>query len=185
MSPLFETIRIENHQIHNLTYHEARLNASRKALFGIDKPLHLHLNADFAQLTRCKVIYAQEILSVEYHSYTPKNYRDFTVVEKAISYPHKYLERSVFDGYDEKAMPIFVHEGLVSDTSIANLAFCIDGVWQTPAKPLLHGTMRAKLLDEQKFICADVRVEDIAKATKIAMINAMIGFKIIEDFTLV
>ena len=71
---------------------------------------------------------------------------------------------------------VFIKEGLIADTSIANIACKIDDKWLTPKKPLLEGTTRARLLDEKKLILADISVEDFKRATSIAFLNALTGF---------
>jgi len=71
---------------------------------------------------------------------------------------------------------IFVKDGLISDSSIANVACLIHNQWLTPKKPLLLGTTRARLLDEKKLTTADISVEDFKSSDKIAFFNALTGF---------
>jgi 4-amino-4-deoxychorismate lyase len=73
-----------------------------------------------------------------------------------------------------------VQGGLVSDTTIANVAFFDGSVWLSPKKPLLEGTTRARLLDEKKIHLADIEANDLKRFKKIALLNAMIGFDILQ-----
>ncbi len=68
------------------------------------------------------------------------------------------------------------------DTSIANLAFFIEGKWITPDTPLLEGTMRAYLLDRRKIFLGKISIKELKYAKKIAIMNALIGFREINNF---
>lgn len=82
------------------------------------------------------------------------------------------------DGCDDV---IFLKDGLLTDTSIANIALYIDGVWLTPQKPLLQGTTRARLL-EKKFLKEEkLTINSLKIAQKFAIMNALMGFKILEN----
>lgn len=48
--------------------------------------------------------------------------------------------------------------------------------WLTPKHPLLLGTKRAYLLDKDIIKEADITVDDLMKAKKIRLFNAMIEF---------
>jgi len=76
---------------------------------------------------------------------------------------------------------LIIKKGLVSDTSIANIAFYDGKLWFTPKAALLKGTCRTRLLLEGKIIEKEIRVEDIKKYKKIALMNAMIDFDIIAS----
>ena len=75
---------------------------------------------------------------------------------------------------------IIEKKGFITDTSIANLAFYDGEQWFTPKNPLLEGTMRAKLLDEGFLQTREIKRSEISHYTKVALMNAMIGFKILN-----
>lgn len=77
---------------------------------------------------------------------------------------------------------MIIKNGLISDTTIANIAIYLDGIWITPKKPLLKGTTRDRYLKEGKLIEKDISAEDL-KASKIALMNAMIDFDILNDYS--
>jgi len=69
-----------------------------------------------------------------------------------------------------------IKEGLVTDTSIANIAI-YDGIkWITPKKPLLKGTFRESMLEKQLLLEKDVRIKDIQNSVRFVLMNALIGF---------
>ena len=67
-----ETIRIEKGRIHNLPYHNARMNRTRRELFGareeIDLAGYIH-PGPHQERTKCRVEYTREVLQVEYVPY--------------------------------------------------------------------------------------------------------------------
>lgn len=186
MPLLLETIKIEGQKANNLTYHQKRLNQSQKELFGLDPSIDLAalLHAPSDSLYRCRILYDTEIRSVEYLPYTPKRTDRLKIVTSDLDYAYKYADRSalntlleIHSTYDDI---LIEKEGLLRDTSIANIAFYDGAQWFTPKDPLLEGTMRAKLLDEDFLQAKEIRREDLSSYTQVALMNAMIGFKIID-----
>ena len=186
MSLLLETIKIERKQPSNLTYHQTRLNKSQKALFGLEPSIDLAslLHAPSDALYRCRILYDTKIRSIEYLPYTPKEIHTLKIVTSTLDYGYKYADRSAFNTlleshntYDDI---LIEKKGLLTDTSIANIAFYDGTTWFTPEDPLLKGTMREKLLDEGFLHTKAIRREDISSYTQVALMNAMIGFKIID-----
>ena len=186
MPLLLETIKIEGKQAGNLTYHQERLNRSQKALFGLEPSIDLAslLHAPDNSLYRCRILYDTEIRSIEYLPYTPKKIRTLKIVTSTLDYSYKYTDRSALNRllethshYDDI---LIEKKGFLTDTSIANIAFYDGSQWFTPKHPLLEGTLRAKLLDEGFLQTKEIRREDISSYTQVALMNAMIGFKIIN-----
>ena len=56
-------------------------------------------------------------------------------------------------------------------------------MWITSKNCLLKGTTRARLLEEKFLIEKDISVKMLEKASKIALMNAMIGFDIKENYS--
>ena len=102
-----------------------------------------------------------------------------------INYELKYENRDALNHLVEQKGDaddiIIIQEGLITDTSIANLCFYDGRKWLTPSKPLLYGTTRQRLLDNKEIHTADILYTDIHKFSKIALMNAMIDFQIIEN----
>ena len=178
---LFETIKIEDGQIFNLDWHNRRFNKSQKEFFSNPSTTDLKafITPPKTGLYRCKIIYDTEIQSVEYFPYQAKTIQSFKILPSQLEYEYKYSDRLKFQnllqGYDEI---IIEKDGLLTDTTIANIAF-FDGIrWLTPKTPLLEGTTRARLLDEGFLEVENIKKENIKKYSHFALMNAMIGFRI-------
>lgn len=183
---LLETIRCEDGTIDNLSYHQKRLEKSRRELFGFESPLELAplLKAPHKGLYRCRVLYSRTIESIQYIPYAPKALNTLQIVPSSLSYHYKYADRSelesLLNAHPHADDIIIEKNGLITDTTIANLAFFDGKKWITPEKPLLEGTMRAKLIDEGFLHPQTIRSKEIAHYQQVALINAMLGFKIIR-----
>ncbi len=178
---LFETIKIEDGKIFNLKWHNQRFNQSRKELFNSHLIIDLKkfITPPKTGLYRCKIIYNETIQSIEYFPYKIKEIKTFKIVPSQLNYSYKYLNRVPFQkllkAYDEI---IIEKNGLLTDTTIANIAFFDGESWLTPKKPLLAGTTRARLLDEGFLKLEDIKKENIKNYSNFALMNAMIGFRI-------
>jgi len=178
---LFETIKIEDGQIFNLEWHNRRFNKSQKEFFSNPSTTDLRafITPPKTGLYRCKIIYDTQIQSVEYFPYQAKTFQNFKIIPSQIEYAYKQSDRSEFqnllNGYEEI---IIEKNGLLTDTTIANIAFYDGETWLTPKTPLLEGTTRARLLEEGFLKLENIKKENINKYTHFALMNAMIGFQI-------
>ena len=179
---LLETIKIENGHIFNLQWHNRRFNKARFELFEEKEELDLQQYIDAPQkgLYRCRILYRNTISSIEYLPYETKILSTFKVVSSNIDYEYKYSNREAITSLAQKDYDeiIIEKDGLLTDTSIANIAFFNGTTWLTPRKALLEGTTRARLLDEGFLKLKDIHKNDINKYSHFALMNAMIGFQI-------
>ncbi len=179
-----ETLCIKSGEISNVAYHDARFNATRKKLFGLNTTQSLKdlisvpLDLDLDKIYRCRVLYEKNIEQVEFIPYIEKKIRHLKLVEISgdYNYTFKWADRSCFtqllkDNADVDEL-IMVKNGCVTDCTIANLVFFDGKDWFTSSTPLLYGTRRVKLLDEKKIIEAEIKVKDLSKYEKIVLINA-------------
>ena len=186
MPLILETIKIENSEVFNLSYHQKRFDKSRKDLFNTQTPLALSslIKPPLEGLYKCRILYNATVRSVEYLPYKEKPIHTLKVVSSNVSYLYKYADRDALNKLLEdkpEADDIIIEKkGFITDTSIANLAFYDGEQWFTPKNPLLEGTMRAKLLDEGFLQTREIKRSEISHYTKVALMNAMIGFKIIN-----
>ena len=94
-----------------------------------------------------------------------------------MTYSYKFLDREALNRLKKEAPTdevIFIKEGMVTDSSYANLVFS-DGVkWYTPTTFLLNGTCRQRLLKEGKIEERPIFQEDITSFRYIGLINAML-----------
>jgi 4-amino-4-deoxychorismate lyase len=188
---LLETIKIEDGVIFNLDYHQKRCTKSRKSLYAANDILLLaqHIKAPKKGLYRCRIIYADTIKSIEYLPYKQKIISSIKIVPSSLNYSLKYENRDtlnhLLEKYPDVDEIIIEKNGLLTDTSIANIAFYDGSLWYTPATPLLEGTMRQKLIDEGFLHRREIKKEDLSQYTQVALINAMIGFKILNNINII
>lgn len=182
---LLETIQIKNGQFQNIHYHNQRFNKSRFDLFSVDKfeDLEKYIQVPTqcdSGMFRCRVIYEKEILEITFTPYIYKAIKTLKLVDIGDwDYSYKYSDRSFLINlltenkeFDEVIM---VKNGLITDCTIANLAF-YDGInWFTPATPLLAGTKRQQLLENRELLETEIRVEDLGKYQGVCLINAFRG----------
>jgi 4-amino-4-deoxychorismate lyase len=188
---LLETIKIEDGEVSDLSYHQARCDKSRKALFNSTDRLDLSslIQAPPKGLYRCRILYDEKIHSIEYIPYSPKEIHTLKIVSSDLEYDHKYANRDALNKllqtHTDADDILIEKEGYLTDTTIANIAFYDGKQWFTPEKPLLKGTMRAKLLDVGFLHTRKIKKEEITDYTHVALMNAMIGFKIINPINII
>jgi len=176
-----ETILITD-KIENLLYHNIRMNTTR-AIFFSKEPIDLENFIEIRPNKRCRVLYSEDILKVEYFELVKREFKKFKIVHSDIEYNFKYEDRKKLNSLKPQNVDevIIIKNGLVTDTTISNLAFFDGKEWYTPKKPLLEGTKRMELLEKGFLKEKDIKVDDITKYPKIAMMNAILGFYEIEN----
>ncbi|MFA6742212.1 MAG: aminotransferase class IV family protein [Arcobacteraceae bacterium] len=181
----FETIKCEDYEIFNLEYHNKRVANT----IGLNINLQEYIYPLSEDLLRCKVIYNDfEIINVEYFPYKKREINSFKLIfDDEISYSKKYLDRkkldNLFSQKEESDEIIIIKNGIVTDTSIANITIFYENTWITSKNCLLNGTTKNRLLEEKFLIEKDISLEMFKKASKIALMNAMIGFDIKENYS--
>ena len=192
MSLLFETIKCQNRQLHNLFYHNQRVNRTLENLFGIVGDFDFENTIEIPDwvgegLYRCRVSYGEEISKVEFFEYKFKHPKIIQIDEyQSFKYDFKYEDRSRFQ-YLLKQYPnaddvIITQNGLLTDATYANLAFFDGTKWFTPNTYLLLGTKREYLLDNQLITEEEIAVKDLIKFKRISFINAMRDLDLSYEF---
>ncbi len=180
----FETIKCDDYEVFNLDYHEKRVANT----IALNLNLQDYIYPPSNELYRCKLIYSDEgIEDVQYFLYKKRNIKSFKIIcNDNIEYSKKYLNRDFLDNLFKKRESadeiIILKQGVVTDTSIANIAIFDGTNWITSKQYLLNGTSRARFLDERIIFEKDITLKQLQEAKKIALMNAMIGFDIIEDY---
>jgi 4-amino-4-deoxychorismate lyase len=184
MSLLFESIKIVNNSMVNLSYHNARVNLSRKTLYGTCndwdlKTLITLQGLDSKLLYKCRFVYSEETYSVEFQPYTLKPLKTLQLVKcPDLNYSLKYMDRSGLENiklsHPQTDDVLIVKNNKITDCSYANIVFDLDGKWVTPASPLLNGTKRQKYIDDQVITKKDIKVKDLKYFKRARIINAMI-----------
>ena len=182
-----ETIKAIDGVIFNLSYHQQRLDSVLSTLVNA-RVYNLSdiLNPPKRGLYRCRIVYDAESIEIAYVFYSKCQVKSLKLVfSDDIAYSQKYANRDhinklfLLKGQCDDIL--IVKSGLITDTSIANIAFFDGHKWLTPKRPLLKGTMREKYIQEQKIFEKDIFVEDLKNFSKVALMNAMIDFDIIAE----
>ncbi|MDN5113470.1 aminotransferase class IV family protein [Aliarcobacter butzleri] len=180
----FETIKCEDFEVFNLDYHQKRVANT----IGLNINLQEYINPISEELLRCKLIYDENgVVDVLYFPYKKREIKSFKIIfDNEIEYSKKYLNRAKLDELYEKRDDcdevIIIKNEIVTDTTIANIAIFYENSWITSKNCLLGGTTRARLLEEKKLLEKDITLDMLKNASKVALMNAMIGFDEIKDF---
>ncbi len=195
---LLETIRYEAGKLHLLERHQARMLRSLNA-FTQGSPMQdflknrglvglLQEHFDFndleaLQIYKVRLVYDEEGIDlVEALAYKVLSFKGFYTqdIKPDFDYEHKYLDRSCFDDLlrDSRAkdglLPIFIREGLLTDSHFTNIVLQIKGELYSPEEPLLRGVMREELLERGIIKSKALSLYDLEICEKIILINAML-----------
>ncbi len=183
MSPYIETIRIQDGELKNLPYHQARFEWTRRSELGLEshpdlyQMIRSHKGLAFG-LLKCRIRYGKEIEGIEFEPYTRRVLSSLKVVEaNHISYGFKYSDRTALENlYAQRGTCddiLIIKNGCVTDSYVANIVFWNGEGWFTPDLPLLPGTKRASLLDLGQIETARITEQDLPLYQKVRLINAM------------
>ncbi|MCT7646963.1 aminotransferase class IV family protein [Aliarcobacter butzleri] len=180
----FETIKCEDFEVFNLDYHQKRVANT----IGLNINLQEYINPISEELLRCKLIYDENgVVDVLYFPYKKREIKSFKIIfDNEIEYSKKYLNRAKLDELYQKRDDcdevIIIKNEIVTDTTIANIAIFYENSWITSKNCLLGGTTKARLLEEKKLFEKDITLGMLKNASKVALMNAMIGFDEIKNF---
>jgi 4-amino-4-deoxychorismate lyase len=184
MCQFIETMRIINGHVLHLDVHHARANAARREV------LNLHETIDFSGVIprdiapgvyKCRVIFGAEITGVHIERYAPRRISSLALIDGGdIDYAYKYADRTAIEAlYAQRGTCddiLIIKDGLITDTSYANIVLSDGHRWYTPDAPLLAGTMRQRLLEKGMIREVQIRVQDLPHFRKFVLVNAMRGF---------
>lgn len=192
--PLVETLSLKRGKIENLSWHQARLERAFRELWGVPKApwdlapiLRKKQEAgdlpfqDGAGQWKVRFLYGRECCRVEVAFYEAFHPQTLQMVEADdLDYSHKYTDRESLKLLHEKRGEaddiLILRRGEVTDTFSANICFFDGERWITPARPLLPGTTRERLLAAGILREKVIRRGDLASFSGWTLINAMIGF---------
>lgn len=187
MCRFIETICIRNGEAERLSWHNERLNRTRREVDSLTDEIDL---ADYLQipaeakngLFKCRVTYREKIEKVEFEPYSLREVHSLRLVNADdVDYRYKYASR-------EKLKDLFAQRGnaddvllvkneFITDTSYANIVFRKGEKWYTPDTPLLTGTRRACYLSEGCIEALPIRPEILPEFDEARLINAMISLE--------
>jgi len=185
MKSCLETLPIRHAQLPDLRDHQARMNQARHQLYGLTEPLFLETaiqlpdSLDPALTYKCRVTYGEHIQKIEFEPYQPRPVHTLKLVQAdPLDYAHKYSDRTAINNLFAQRGPaddvLMLRDGLLTDTSYANVALFDGTRWYTPARPMLPGTQRARLLRDDILQTTNIRPADLPDFQHIRLINAML-----------
>lgn len=194
MCRLIESIKLQDGHLQHLDWHNKRVNEARFHLFGVKDVLDLTsllaIPEDCSQgVYKCRILYAKQVESVEFQSYTPRVLRTLQLVEdNEIEYSFKYENRSALDRLlatkGQADDILIVKNGVVTDTSYSNIVFYDGKKWVTPDSFLLNGTQRQFLLSKGIIHAVRITPLDLKNFEFAKPINAMLDFDSTPNVTI-
>jgi len=182
-----ETIAVENRQLKNLKYHEARLNKTRNELWGYRDKWNLSEmivipDSITNDLHKCRLAYGYEIDAIKWEPYSLRTINKIRrVYHDSVDYSFKYDKReelnTLFAERKDADDILIIKQGMVTDSFYCNVAFLDGEKWYTPDTFLLPGTQRAFLLDSGIIEEAVISENDIGKYSHIKLFNAMVDWE--------
>lgn len=187
MSLLLETIRVANRTFENLFYHQQRVEKAARQHFPYAPPVSLERELIIPDsldnnIYKCRVLYGAKINRIEFLPYMIHPVQSLALVEvpSETDYSFKWADRSWIEQLKQGIAAddiLMVKNGLLTDTSYANIALWDGYEWFTPRLPLLEGTKRARLLAEGVLKIADIKPQSLGDFQCLRLLNAMIDFK--------
>jgi 4-amino-4-deoxychorismate lyase len=187
MYRFIETIRLENGQFGDLSYHEARMNRAVSEVLNLHRSVNLEAilameNFPSTGLHKVRLVYNSEVHSVQVTPYAARPVASLKIVHAdSIDYQHKFEDRKELNYLFEQRGTcddvIIVKNNLITDSSYANLAFKTKGRWVTPRSFLLNGTMRQQLIDKKIITEESIALDDLRRYESVKLINAMLLFE--------
>jgi 4-amino-4-deoxychorismate lyase len=186
MSLLLETIRLYHGKFNNLNFHQDRMQRTLKEVFDEDAKIDLAgilemYPAPLQGLHKCRLTYNNNINEVEFIPYMAKSVNTLKCVDdNRIRYTYKFKDRTDLERNFERRINcddiLIIKDGLVTDSSFANVIFKDQKRWVTPASFLLPGTQRQYLLDNGLITEEKITKADISKYSAFKLINSMLLF---------
>ena len=183
MYQVFETIKVHQHRVFNLSYHVERMKKTAAFLsFRLPSLHHLEeqiLNHHNGHLQKARILYNEKDLTIELQNYSPRHITQFISIKNdTILYPYKFTNREQFKLPSYLKLPsnepLFIKNNQFTDSGYANIVFLKNNVWFTPESPLLLGTKRQYYLDHQLIQLANISLNNFSQFSHIGLINAML-----------
>ncbi|TDE11593.1 aminotransferase class IV [Dyadobacter psychrotolerans] len=181
-----ETIAVENRQLKNIEYHQARLIKTRRELWGYEDDWNLSELIQIPdsvddKLFKCRLSYGKVVDNIKWEIYTPRKISKIQkVYHDEVDYAYKYDQRPELDTLyaqrKDAGEILIIRKGMVTDAYYCNVAFFDGSNWFTPDTYLLPGTQRAFLLDSGTIKETKIAEQDISSYSHIRLFNAMVGW---------
>ena len=186
-----ETICVENRQLKNLSYHEARLNKTRQELWGYTDQWNLAELLEIPdsvgnEMHNCRLAYSKEIDNIRWEPPPLRSVKSIRrVYSDTVDYSYKYDQReelnTLFAQREESDEILIIKNGWVTDAFYYNVAFSDGKDWFTPTTYLLPGTKRAFLLDRGIIHEREISETDIFSYNTVKLFNALVTWEIAPE----
>lgn len=192
MYPCIEAIEWSQGRAHRLPYHQRRVEAAFRCLypgvtaFSLSDELEKRQHLFPVQGTyKLRLEYNEQLQTVEFQEYRLRSISTLKMVETGQpTLDYKSSVRALIDeAFSARGTAddvLLVRDGMLTDTSYANIALYDGTKWKSPRIPLLYGTRRAYLIDRQQIETADIRADELHRFQLIRLFNALIDFGAVE-----
>ena len=194
MYQFFESIQVNDGLVCNLNQHQDRVSKTLKAFGMLENTIEL---AEIVKtiaipkngLYKLRISYGLDgIYQFDFQPYQYRKISNFALVDiVGKRYDFKLENRAWINdallqsGKDE----IMMHDaGFIKDSSYANLVFFDGSKWYTPAKPLLEGTQRAKLLKDGIIQAKAIHINELDSFHSFKLINAMMLWENAAEYSI-
>lgn len=181
---LLESIRIHDGTPELLTYHQQRMNRTRKAYYPKSPVIKLaalikRLELPETGTHKLRLEYDSKVRRQEIIPYASRPVNSIRIIDADdVRYGKKYADRTTIKKYFERRGEhddiLMIQRGHVTDTSYANVALYDGTHWYTPAWPLLRGTRREMLVENGTLRPSVIRERDLVNFEKLRMVNALL-----------
>ena len=190
---------VDDDNIVNLYYHNRRLNATLHHISYLNErveiekyvyPLIEKMKKESPGIKisnyKARLLYDKDgVIDVTLSPYKIREVRTLKcVICDQIEYPYKSADRAklneLFAMRSDCDDIIIIKDGMVTDTSICNVAFWDGKRWFTPQYPLLKGIRRETLLEGHVIKEENIPLSTIKRYSKICLFNAMIPLGVLE-----
>jgi 4-amino-4-deoxychorismate lyase len=187
-----ETLLRKNNQILNLKNHIKRIKRTHDYMkwhFEQSKWENIFKFLSNGKDARIRISYNAFKTYFEEFELKKRTFKKFKTVEIDFNYHLKYKNRKNFENlkneYKNFDELILVKNRLITDTTISNLAFFDGKEWLTPKYPLLEGTKLAEIEKKYNLKRTNIHISDLKYFKKIALINAILGFFVINEYDII
>lgn len=186
MSLLIEALGFQDGHCELMSYHNERVNRSRRALLSMSDNWRLEdriqVPDEFMRgKVRCRVLYGEQLDRVEFSAYIPRRIESLLIVrDDSIDYSFKYADRRRLQQLHELRGNcddvLIARHGVLTDSTFSNLMFERGDRRITPENSLLAGVRRAALLDRGYVRMDTVRPEQVHfDFDRVHLINALLA----------
>ncbi len=186
MYQLLETIKVHNYSPQKIFLHQMRMDFSYQKLFKKQNPFDLlnifkKIVINDNKIYKWRVEYNEFDFKTNSEIYKIKNINTLKIieVESEFDYSLKFTNREkIIKYYDLKSNCddiIFVKNGFLTDSSYTNLVFKKNQKLYSPNTPLLKGTMRHYLIENNIIKETAVKIDDIKNYEGVYLINSMMN----------